>query len=48
MNKIILFEDKEKVKHDMQFNKSIKEHTLLGPNLEKIILTNKLAKERPK
>jgi hypothetical protein len=47
-NNIILFDDKEKVKHDIQFNKSIREHTLLGPNLENIILTNILAKESPK
>ena len=47
-NNIILFEDREKVKQDKQFNKSINEQTLLGPNLEKTMLTNKLAKDRPK
>jgi hypothetical protein len=47
-NNIILFEEKEKVKQDSKFNKSITEQTLLGLYFGKIKLTNILENERPK
>ena len=47
-NKIILFVEYEKVKHEIQFNNKITEQTLLGPNLVKIKLTKRLAQDNPK
>jgi hypothetical protein len=47
-NKIILFVEIEKIKHETQFNNKIKEQTFLGPNREKIIPTNTLAQAKPK
>ena len=47
-NKILLFKENEKIKHDKQLSNKTTEHTLLGLKFEKNKLTKTLEKDKPK